>query len=707
VYVVAALVAGGALGAGLLVKRIERNLSGSVAPTLTASARVAAPLDVAEAAYDSKLAVGWEDWGWGSHDLPEKGPAKVVFSGYGGIVLHHSGEMPFRFGALSFRYRAPATWPEFLVVSFKRSGSPDSAFPQIRVRTEHVAKLDGGWREVLIAGSELNPLQLPIDRISIVARSSVPGDPVLLDKIVLTKATGAAAAASGPTRDANLAVLCGAPTQPISPWIYGAAQGDWESAQSVQRIGGNPMSRLNWDIGNVWNQGNDWFFENGKGDTGLWDWLSDAADKHMPTAMTVPMIGWVAKDATSVGFPRSKFGAQRKYDPQRPEAGDGYRADGSPILPGPPTETSVAAPPEVIARWIQTVRDKDRARGARSVQMYILDNEPSLWNVTHRDVHPQPVSYDELLDRTIRYGSAIRKADPDALIAGPAEWGWSGYSFSALDREAGWIRQPDRNSHGGVALIPWYLQKLAEYEKVHGVRLLDVLDVHFYPAAEGMYGEKIRTDAEATALRLRSTRALWDPSYRDESWIKDAVQLIPRMKRWVSANYPGLKVSIGEWSFGADKHVSGGLATVEALGRFGQQGLDSAFYWGGPKKATATFWAFRAFRNFDGKGGHFEDLSLQTREDPEVSLFASRNASGTHLVAIALNRDPVFSVKLRLKLDSCGKLLSQREFVYGPSSSELTELPRAAAGQGAEVELGPYSYAVLDITLEPAAPRVP
>ena len=43
---------------------------------------------------------------------------------------------------------------------------------------------------------------------------------------------------------------------------------------------------------------------------------------------------------------------------------------------------------------------------------YILDNEPNLWSTTHRDVHPDPVTYDELLAKTIAYGTAIREAGP-------------------------------------------------------------------------------------------------------------------------------------------------------------------------------------------------------------------------------------------------------------------------------------------------------
>jgi hypothetical protein len=117
----------------------------------------------------------------------------------------------------------------------------------------------------------------------------------------------------------------------------------------------------------------------------------------------------------------------------------------------------------VIRRWIKSVRQRDEARGARGVDMYILDNEPDLWNTTHRDVHPDPLTYDELLDRTLRYGAAIREADPEAVIAGPASWGWSGYFFSAKDVAVGSNLQPDRRAHGGVPLLPWYLRALAGY----------------------------------------------------------------------------------------------------------------------------------------------------------------------------------------------------------------------------------------------------
>jgi hypothetical protein len=653
-------------------------------------------LEVTESIYDGRLGPKWQDWGWGRHDL-SAGTARVVFEGYAGIVFHHQ-ELSARFGGLSFRFKANPTWAPFLAVSLRHAGQSTTDFPHLEVKAEDIADVGNGWQEVWIAWSRLNPHALPIDAIVISASRQVGPEWVELDKVALTKP--APGSAEVPLTDAALTIRCDEAAVPISPFIYGVSMGVWETGTTANRIGGNPMSRLNWDLGATWNAGRDWFFENTKGTGSIWEWIDDAAAHRASTAVVVPMLGWVAKDTTSFGFPVSKFGKQRATDPYRPDAGSGFAPDGSKLTPGPPTQTSVSAPPNKIGHWVSTLRDKDRARSTRSVYMYVLDNEPSLWNETHRDVHPDAVGYDELLDRTLRYASAIRQADPDTLIAGPAEWGWTAYFFSAKDREAGVELRPDRRTHGDVPLIPWYLTQLAEREKKTGIRLLDVLDLHFYPQPDGIFGPNARVDPEAAALRLRSTRALWDPSYVDESWIKEPVRLIPRMHDWVADNYPGLKTSIGEWNFGGDDHISGALAAAEALGRFGQQGLDFAFYWAGPAPTTRTYWAFRAYRNFDGRGGRFLDWSVPTQEAEHVSFFASRDDQKTHLVALILNLNPGTAVETHVDTTSCGKLKSARAFSYGDSSSALAEHVTTPTATGLITRLEPYSIEVLDLTVD-------
>jgi len=353
---------------------------------------------------------------------------------------------------------------------------------------------------------------------------------------------------------------------------------------------------------------------------------------------------------------------------------------------------------------VRAIRATDARRG-RSVQMYILDNEPALWNSTHRDVHPEPLTYDELRDRMIKYGAAVRRADPEAVIAGPAEWGWPAYFFSAKDQAAGFAFRPDRLAHLNTPLLPWLLSELREHREDTGERILDVLDVHYYPQHDGAgIGTGGKTDPYSAALRFRSTRSLWDPSYVDESWINDNIRLIPRLKQWIADNDPGLGISIGEWNFGAEGHMSGGLATAEALGRFGTGGLTSAFYWDYPADRSPAFWAFRAFRNFDGKGGRFLDRSIPASAAYELStVFASRSESGDHLVLVLLNEDPTGPLNAQVDLASCGMVLSSKAYSYAGDPSGFA--PAAADPRGGvgtvEQRLEAYSMTVLDLTMQP------
>jgi hypothetical protein len=501
-------------------------------------------------------------------------------------------------------------------------------------------------------------------------------------------------------------VDCTADGRAISPLIYGVGGVGpaWTIGATARRWGGNPTTRYNWKL-NTWNLANDWFFRNNGGSPGSnYDkFLQESLHHGVKVALTLPMVGWVAKDATSYSFPVSVFGPQQTTAWDLPDSGNGVGRDGKPLPPGPPTRTSVASTPQDIENWVRTIRESDKSRG-RTVHQYILDNEPMLWNSTHRDVHPEPATYDELLQKTITYASAIRRADPNATIAGPAEWGWIAYHNSAQDIAAGVRLRPDRRRHGDVSLIPWYLRKLREHENRTGIRLLDVLDVHFYPMAPGMgIGTGGDTDAATAALRIRSTRSLWDPIYVDESWINERIRLIPLLGEWVRDNYPGLGISIGEWNFGAEKHMSGGLATAEALGRFGTEGLTSAFYWTVPAENSPAFWAFRAYRNFDNTGGHFLDRSIPVRtEGSMTSLFASRDGEHRRIVAVLLNLDPLSPLTAQVNLRGCAPVASTRAFTYTGGEAGFRGLETTQRSDGVDAAVAPYSISVLDLGLSPA-----
>ncbi len=175
----------------------------------------------------------------------------------------------------------------------------------------------------------------------------------------------------------------------------------------ITRWGGNPSSRYNWKL-NVDAAGNDWYFKNrGKlitnlADTGYLKLIQTNQGFGATAYITIPMIGWVAKDDHSYSFSVAKYGPQKATEPGAPDVGNGVRPDGSFVTGNNPRDTSVQAPPEFIEEAVRLVAEHAGTADKHGVKYWTLDNEPMIWNSTHRDVFPGPLSGDELWDRTVR-----------------------------------------------------------------------------------------------------------------------------------------------------------------------------------------------------------------------------------------------------------------------------------------------------------------
>ncbi len=681
-----------------------------------ARAEPAPPLELV--VYRGGVQAPWQDFGWAPRGPRQPGePEALHLAGHRGWILANPGARLVP-GGLAFRVKVEGATADVLQV--RVDSEQADVFPRVTLEPRHRRDLAGGWAEVFIGMRELNPALRPFDRVVLRAARPLPEPGLVhLDELGFTAADealqrDAEEQLTVPGLPATFTVDCKAPPRPISPLIYGIAFSPrhefttdvhWKLNATARRWGGNPTSRYNWELGNAWNTGSDYFFMNvdytGRADFSWSQFLEVNADRRLATALTVPTLGWVAKDTKSVSFPVSDFGPQQQVDPETRRAGNGVARNGRPLEPATPRRTSVPADAEFVARWVKAVRQLEARRGAL-VDLYVLDNEPGLWHDTHRDVHPKPLTYDELLERTVTYGTAVRQAAPEAVIAAPAEWGWPAFFYSAADQQAGFLKRPDRRAHGDQPLLDWWLDQLAAHQKKTGTRLIDALDLHFYPQGKGIgVGTQGATDRDTNALRLRSTRALWDERYTDESWIKEPVRLIPRMREWAKRVSPELKLVIGEYNFGAEEHPSGGLALAEALGRFGQEGLWAAFYWSVPPENSPAFWAFRAFRDYDGRGATFQAQALPTTASHDGSLFAARSADGRTLTLVALNRSPDDTLDANVRLEGCPVAEAQRVFLYRGDARGFAQRELEV---GRPYRLPPYSITVVELRL-PATPE--
>jgi hypothetical protein len=363
------------------------------------------------------------------------------------------------------------------------------------------------------------------------------------------------------------------------------------------------------------------------------------------------MIGWVARDAASYGFSVAKYGPQKQSEPGQPDAGNGVRPDGTNVTGNDPRDTSLPAPPEFIEEAVRYVVSKagpaDGTPGKAGVRYWVLDNEPALWNHTHRDVHPQPLSYDELWERTVQYAEAIRRADPTAKIAGYCSWGWMDLFYSALDAGSDNFKtKADWLAHGRIPMAEWFLKKCGEYRQKYDRPLIDVFDVHWYPQGQ-VDGQSVYqgkgADPQLCALRLRSTRDLWDGDYKQESWIANAgmghaVALIPRVRKWIEQHNPGMELCLGEYNFGGADNISGALVQADALGIFGRENLDLAFLWHTPEGTQELGW--RLFRDYDGNQGRFGDRSVAARSNQaDLAVYAARRSSDRALTVVMINKN--------------------------------------------------------------------
>jgi Glycoside hydrolase family 44 len=543
---------------------------------------------------------------------------------------------------------------------------------------------------------------------------------ILLLLALLGGPSAASLAAAGPALSVDVA----ADRHPIDPAIYGMnfppAGLAAELGMAVQRWGGNATTRYSWQLG-VSNRGSDYFFQNvpeavagslpdGSSVNQL---IEQGRAANTATLITVPLIGWTPKRRLDehpydCGFSIRAYGPQTAFDPYDPDCGSGLRPGGSRITDNDPTDTSVSIGPSYVTSWMDYLIGRYGGAAAGGIRHYSLDNEPGIWHETHRDVHPAPLSYNEIRDLSVAYATAIKARDSGALTFGPVQDSWTRYYYASFVD----FPQATADRAGRPPFVAWYLDQLRQASQASGTRLLDYLDLHYYPAATGVTLSPAG-DAATQARRLRSTRSLWDPSYADESYIGTdgveggpAVRLIPRMRDWVAESYPGTKLAITEYNFGGLEHINGALAQADVLGIFGRERLDLATLWAPPQADQPGAFAFRIYRSYDGAGGRFGETSVRasSADQSQLAIYAAERASDGALTLVVINKT---SDELTSSLSLAGYSPAPTAALYRYSAANLAaivpqaDLAVAAGGLSASFPANSVSLIVLRPASEP------
>lgn len=543
--------------------------------------------------------------------------------------------------------------------------------------------------------------------------------------------------------DVTAKVDLAAAGSPVSPNIYGVSHGDPEALHemgvAVRRMGGNLSSVYDWRTGFT-SAGADWFFENRKQfdtphpEENWWVFMHRENKQYgMASFFTLPSE-WVAKDDKSSGFPKKLYPDCEQFAPDRPTACNGKSkekdAEGNPRVlrcsKEHPTQNGKYVGVEYNVELVKyCIKEAGFGRADQGgIDIIALDNEPMLYRETHRDIWCNGFGYDEFWERTKKAAELIRKADPSVKIAAPALWGWTAYVYSSGDMEyrerngLGWDKMeelPDYKKYGPFARD--FMRRCAEYKKETGHNLIDIFAFHGYPMTPKLGWDKqadfVNPTPELQEFRVRDVRKFWDESYRDpdtwmgkESWANGNVAYVPLMRRWMKEVGWDVPIAIGEYDHAGPEggvEISAAVAQAETLAAFARAEVSYAFYWADPRKNGPTYFAFKMYRNPDGKRTAVGDRLIvgEVSDSDSVSVYVFKDTKRKVASFMIINKRAKKGARVALDLGvSVPAQKAQRWELSKVNQKAIGELPPLeVSGQKVDISIAPMSVLRVDVKL--------
>ncbi|HHV29096.1 MAG TPA: PKD domain-containing protein [Clostridium sp.] len=477
----------------------------------------------------------------------------------------------------------------------------------------------------------------------------------------------------------NVKIDTSAERKAISPYIYGSNQ-DLDATVTAKRFGGNRTTGYNWE-NNFSNAGSDWLhfsdtylLQDGGVPKEEWDtpasvvttFHDKALNKNIPySIVTLQAAGYVSADGDGAVAEADTAPSARWKEVKFEK--------GAPFSLTPDTDDDYVYMDEFVNFLVNKYGNASTKTGIKG---YSIDNEPALWSHTHSRIHPNNVTCEELIEKSVELSKVVKNVDPYAEIFGPALYGFAAYE--SLQSASDW----ETEGEGYRWFLDYYLDKMKEASEDEGKRLLDVLDVHWYPEATGggariCFGEDIR-NIETNKARLQAPRTLWDPTYIENSWIgqwkQNFLPLLPNIFDSIEQYYPGTKLAITEYDYGGGQHITGGIAEADVLGIFGKYGIYLATFWGDASN-NYTEAGINLYTNYDGKGGKFGDTSVKCEtSDIEVSsAYASIVGEDEgKLHVILLNKSYDKPTTFNFSIDSSKEYTVGNVWAFDRGSADIT-----------------------------------
>jgi len=414
----------------------------------------------------------------------------------------------------------------------------------------------------------------------------------------------------------------------------------FKKSETFVRFGGNNTTPYNWEI-NASNAGKDWYHNSyyyadikNQPAAILNKVISGSLESAKTPLITIPMIYGVAADGNGNVEESDLATRWKKLEPKK---NSGF------VYP-PDTNDDYVYIDECIDYLTKTY-------GKGKIK-YALDNEPELWYETHSRLMKAQgkegkISCKDFVDLSIKFAKAIKDVDEQAEIFGFVSYGFNGYL--SLQGAPDWDMELKKDYSW---FIDYYLKRIKEASDNDGRRLVDVLDLHWYPSESGdnpINKRNIVSTPKDMKVRMQAPRRLWDTEYVWNDWIQQYyssyMPIIPRLLKSFKQYDAQMKLAFSEFQFGGYDDISGTITLADVLGIFGKYGVYAANHWGTP--GSNGHLAYDLYCNYDGEKSTFGDTSVKAvmglkTDKNQSSVYASiygKDTKELHLIVMNKNME--------------------------------------------------------------------
>ena len=295
-----------------------------------------------------------------------------------------------------------------------------------------------------------------------------------------------------------------------------------------------------------------------------------------------------------------------------------------------PADSTVA----ILNHWKDDVK-----LDMKRFEYWSMDNEMEIWSGTHSDL-PLTVTQQFLVERYLDVAKKAKKAWKDIKLTGPVaanEWQWCG-----VDSD------PNAAEERNYCWLEYFIKKVAEAQKASGVKLLDVLDIHWYPT-EKTYEDRINwhrvffdtTYVYPGANGIKKVNGGWDNSIVKEF-------IFQRLNDWMNAYFGknhGIGLGLTETDLTTDDAMLTALIYASFLGTFMDNGVElfTPWSWGDGMDEVAHLFI---------RYGHEFRVASTSSNDSLVSAYSSVTESQDSMTIILVNRSEKMSQTVNLSVEN-------------------------------------------------------